>query len=363
VAAIFCGSDPASFSFRPYGSGYLNPVLGALALLGLARALLRYRSDSARFLLMALALGLAPAFLTRLTEYFRMAHVIPFILLSALVGLELLLEATTPVRRTAAALCMMAISIPCDLAHLVRVREHGGRLEAPWTNRSRSQSRAHAYSFLAELKRQNGPGLLLDNLAPQPADQSLSLAVHSWNVPLETGKTAWAAIYLELAFANGLKSHDPEGHVIPLWGNSPSESPMALYVRVCKGPCPTWIWRWENADRAFESVVRETIAHKEGRGRTRILRAMMDSATTFNGDRILTSLYWLRVSDYYRVQNAAGYYRPEILGPGDSKLLRGNLLNEEIRSLSRSISAYPIESSEKRLSELLVIQKLLEPIR
>ncbi len=359
VAAVFWGTPPSEFGYRPFWGGYLNPVLGAFAWMGILRAL-RRRDLPSTFLLAGIALGLATGFLSRLTEYFRITHAIPFFLWAVWEGLDEWLD-VLPVRRRRLGLTLLVLlSVGLDLTHMELSRDPAARPGAHWTNASRSQAQALAYRELEDCRAKWGPGAVLVQVSPEVYDQSLGVALHGWNtahLPEQAGKPPrWWAVYLERGFADALKDREPTGRVVPLPEDFHPDQPLALFIRPPgvggpDAPPDETAIRWINVDQAYEAVVRETIAHKEGPGRFRILKEIRGAEPSCRGDRVLEALDALRQAQYFHTQAVAGYYHPEILGPGDPVSLRVELLREEVGALERSVRALDVEPAQGYLRE------------
>ena len=357
IASIFWSGGTSGFGYRPIWGGYLNPVLGALVFAGLWGMVRQHRWRRLGFIGAGISLGLLPGFLTLLTEFLRTAHGAPFFLMAAFFGLASLLE-TLPARRRKVALALvLSSSVLLDGFHLEKAIALGARIDRPWTNGSRSESRARAFAALERLDRDQGPGAVLVDFAPDAGDQSLALAIDRWNqaVPgADISPPRWWAVYLEQGFAEALAKRLPSGQVIPLAEDLRPGPPMALFVQSLAGVPPSGVkdWRrWAGANQEYRRVVQETIAHKEGRGRVRILQALQQAQTVSKGDPVLEALEALRISEFYHVQAIAAYYHPEILGPGDPVSLRVELLREEAGALERSVQSLDAEPARGYLME------------
>jgi hypothetical protein len=172
----------------------------------------------------------------------------------------------------------------------------------------------------------------------------------------DPGRAAWGALLVERSFAESLAGRHPEGRVVPLAHGVDPGDPVLLIVDRRPGP---WFTAWWEADRSFAPVVREHIAHKEGKGRDRILRAIREAESGFGGEPVLTGLYWLRVAEFFHTHAVAAFYHPEILGPGDHRTLWLRLLEEETRALERSVAALPAEPARTRLREVRELSRTL----
>ena len=168
------------FSYNPFWGGFLNPLLAALALLGLLETA-RYRSRTEfKFLLACGLLLWLPQALSRGQEYIRAVPLIPVFLVLVALGFRRLmlhpLERKIPAGFLA--LALLVLSVGLDTYHLFGVY-HRWAVTVPnsgFTNKSLERKRA--YQIFDHAQQGWGPGLILNNLMDDINDQSLSLA--SW---------------------------------------------------------------------------------------------------------------------------------------------------------------------------------------
>jgi hypothetical protein len=367
LAAVFWGSS--SGGYRPFWGGFLNPIFGSLVLIGIWKAPSYAGKSGALFIYSFLLSGLLPGFLLSPTEYLRMIHMLPFLILTAFFGLKYLFETIDVSRRIVFWGSLLFLSSGLDITHLLKMREAWAHPNLDWSLQAKSPARARAFEVLKLL--QNGEkGWVLTNLAPNPEDFSLGLAGFSWS-PSDSQSAQWIALLLEKSWAQALLARHPLGCVFPL-GENPSKAPgqeLALfYLRKSGFDNPDfandgWVEQWRLANEAFTNVIRDSLQFKEGRKRLKILKDLLRALPTTRQDAVLESLMWFRISEFYKNQIIVVSYNRRLLNSHPLAPSNAAFLAKRIEALRHSYALLPTTPVFSLLQETEATAKILRQNR
>lgn len=183
------------FCFGPLWGGFLNPILGALSLLGLAE----WRHPGLRkplgWVLAGSFLCLLPGLVSGNLEMFRIGLALPFAFFWAALGATRL--ARTSRRWPLLALCLALGSFFLDLYHLAGPYRQWA---VPRADNAffKSPERYRSFPILEEQARERGPGLILTQFVPNVSDQSLLVAAFPFNAAvnhhLDPSRSQWMAV-------------------------------------------------------------------------------------------------------------------------------------------------------------------------
>lgn len=174
--ALFWGSRlPLNyFAYRPWGGGFLNPLLATFIFWGFLE--LFRRREWKRFLTgLGIFLWLVlPGLVSGGADVHRVAQVCPFLLFFAAFGLVQWLGSLSASWRVWALAAILLFSSAWDFNRLF------GDYHSLWTHpkdnwfASKSVERMRAFQILEPLAKAQGPGFVISELVPDLFDQSLS---------------------------------------------------------------------------------------------------------------------------------------------------------------------------------------------
>jgi hypothetical protein len=300
LSVYFWGPAPSPFfSYNPLWGGFLNPVLGALALLGLLEAA-RYRSRVEIKFLAACGLWLwLPQALSRGQEYIRAVPLIPVFL--ALVALGFRRWMVHPRARAVPAgflaLALLALSVGLDAHHLFGAYHRWAVAVSDTGFTNKSLERKRAYALFEQVQQDWGPGLILANLVDDINDQSLSLASWRFNAVENPGAPAprvpWVGILCNVHYRDYLARRFPRARWAWLASDVFRENGglMAgvIPVDAANGPA---LQRWVLAEKAMRVFASDVINTQLSPGAQGLASRMEIDYPLFRGDPFLESCYW-----------------------------------------------------------------------
>ena len=294
VSSLFWQMPPGHFSYQPAWGGLLDPVLGALFLLGLWVLLRAWREPLCLWLLGALVLFFVPGTLTHDVEPFRNLPLIPFLGVVCCAGAALLLQSLPRPRRGLYLSALVLAFAGLDFYHLA-VRYH--RLwdqVSTWKGYAKPLERYRAYQRLESLRLEEGPGLIYSNFMPGLCDQTLSVADHAFNAAenpdLDFHQAKWCAVLANANYKPFLERRFPQGRAFFLSdGLDAQDGGEMLWVMPVTVGDAVDLSRWQAANQAFCCFPGRYYG---------ILRDNLASAyPAYRTDPFLESCYWEKLAD------------------------------------------------------------------
>lgn len=297
--ALFWGSRLSSnlFAYRPFWGGFLNPLLGVLCLGGVI-ALWRMKPGFSPWKWAGVFFVLIlPGFLTGGLDAHRIVQVQPFLLFTAAAGLFALLTRVSGAWRWPLLGVILLVSAALDHHHLFDV------YHSVWTKPSgdafnyKSLEYARAYSTLREIRKKDGPGIILTQLVPDTFDQSLEVATHSFNVLSDPEANPWgahwAALVINVNYEAYLQKVFPDARF--QWLSTDAGRPDGGWV-LAVIPVPSArhevLARWIEADRGIAEMAGLVYDNHDWKPRGPVLEALRSRYFLFQGDPFLESTYW-----------------------------------------------------------------------
>ncbi len=294
---------PNFFAYRPWGGGFLNPILSAFFFFGAFNLL--YRKDGAGLLtgLGIFLLLVFPGLITGGADAHRIAQVCPFLLFAAAFGLVRWLEGFSPPWRTTALVGVLLVSSAWDLQRLL------GEYHSLWTHpkdnwfASKSVERMRAFQILQPLAQAQGPGFVICDLVPDLFDQSLSDLAFPFNAgvnpAIPPGKAGWAALFINENYREFLQKVFPRARWLNLSGDvdRPNGGFMLGLIPL---PCanPGELNRILVADQASRQLVDATFDNHDWKPRGPILQGLFARyRDNFQGDPFLEACFFEKVAE------------------------------------------------------------------
>jgi hypothetical protein len=310
--ALFWGSRlPLNiFAYRPWGGGFLNPVLTTFFFWGAFSPI--YQRQWGKFLagLGAFLLLTLPGLITGGLDAHRIALVCPFLLFVAAFGLVQWLRNLSAFWKTWVLAGVLLLSTGWDFQRLF------GDYHSLWTHpkdnwfASKSVERLRAFQILEPLAESRGPGYVISELVPDLFDQSLSDLTFPFNLcenpSLSPARAQWAALLINVNYQEFLEKLFPEAQWIPLAGGV--ERPDGgLMLGLIPLPCPQaeMLNRIVAADEASHQLADTTFDNHDWKPRGPILQGLFTRYQNyFRGNPFLEACFFEKVAEQeYRDKN------------------------------------------------------------
>ncbi len=294
LSSIFWGASKKNYSYQPVWGGLLNPVLGALFLLGIGAMIKTWRNPFSQWILLGLFLFFVPGVLTHDIEPFRILPLIPFLLVGCVRGLSLLLSKLSPQKSSLWVLIFTISFAGLDFYHLADRYHHLWDLESTWIGYAKPMEFYRAYLILDKIRENQGPGLIYSEFKPGLCDQTLMVADHSFNAAqnpdLSFSAARWAAVLVNVNYQPFLRRRFPEGKAFFLSaGLTVPDGGEMLWVMPVNGANVKTLSYWQAASQSFCCF--------PGRY-TSILRENLEKAyPSFHQDAFLESCFWEKLAD------------------------------------------------------------------
>ncbi len=338
VGSLFWGVDPEHCTYQPVWGGFLNPVLGALFLLGIAAAVRRFREGRNAWLLAAFVLWLMPGLLTKDLETFRLVPVMPVLFVLVWEGLSRLLGGD-PTRNLRIVLAVAALSFALDANHLFNV--YAKRWDVPryWTGHSKSLARARAFSLLEAKAHTQGPGLVYTRFVPGLPDPTLEVAVYEFNAvdnpAVKPYLCRWAAFLVNTNYEGALKQAYPFGRGFPLdtEGVSPDGGWTLFITPLLDGKVRQDLEAWTRVHREMTPYWRDAMNYVYGTDYARYLPALENAFGKDLPDPLLTALRAEIESD--------ALFKSDTLAARPQEGVSGKPFGRSVQALSKALQTGP----------------------
>jgi len=306
------GSGFAVFNYGPSWGGFLNPLLGALFLLGLVEIFRSRRSPLLLGFAGAFVLLTLPGFVTRSPEMVRIALTFPAVLFIALLGLGILLPSVPSRRRFLVFGLIAFLSAGLDTYHLWGP----ARRQLVPTTINPHAWQARVDQTLLEWKNKEGPGLIFtrflgDTLNIYYNHQGLFIASYPFNAmenPRLNPQTArWAALIVSHSQQKALKQSFPDLIWVDLtaWRQIGSPDGIGLALFHPRPEDRPRLETWREADRRFRWIMGRVLKHPDTMNPRYAfldfyLRELVRNEADLKKDPFLYSVLWEKI-DHLRV--------------------------------------------------------------
>jgi hypothetical protein len=300
VQVLFWGMPPGVHSYQPLWGGFLDPLSGALVMLGIL-ALFRKNGDGRlRWAGTAFLLLLVPGLLSLGYMPFRVVLVAPFLALFAAIGFRFLFPEDHG-RGRMTILLAFAVLVMTGW-HLFAV--YGGSWDhrRTWDDYVKSPERMKAYRILEGTERREGPGVILTGWVPGQSDETLDYASYRFNAArnprLDPSRAGWGALMVNVHYQPLLVSLFPAGRSHRL-SESRVDGGWMLFVAPLEGPDrPRWD-AWVRAHRSLRAFTDRNLRYVAGEPYAEVLSVFADAWPLHRGDPLLRALFWEKAADLY----------------------------------------------------------------
>jgi 4-amino-4-deoxy-L-arabinose transferase-like glycosyltransferase len=283
-------------AYAPVEGGFLNPLLGAFFWMGLVEMWRLRRHRLIQWVAATFGLFLLPGILSMNLETFRVAQVLPLLLLITALGTHSFLI-STPQRWLPLFLLLLIPSTAFDFLMLstpyVNVESHPEDFGRPL----KSMERYRAFQVLEALQKEQGPGLIFTNFETQSYNEpTLSMMTYPFNAARNTAlfpeDCRWAAVFVNIHYEPFLRKRFPEGQWLRVSrGLDLSNGGEMLGLLPVTTQNQKTFLRWFQAHQAFQEADQERFFQNNGR-LTAPLKTLKAAYASVHGDPFLESVYW-----------------------------------------------------------------------
>ena len=307
---LFWGKQGATFHYGPIGEGFLNPLSGALFLLGFTTLFRLRPAVFSLWCMAAFALFGLPAVLSNDFEDMRVVQWIPLVAILIGLGLKDLSEGFAKGRRNWVLAGLLLFSASLDAYHLFVNYPRYTFSNPEYYAHHRSPEFYQAYEILRRADASSGPGLILLKFDPDPFDQTLFVATYGFNgaenPSLDPATEKWAAILVNIHELPYLRWQFPNGKWAWLSnGFHRMDGGLLLGILPVTGQTKDKLERWMEADQSLSELVYKVMERGVDQDQSQMLSLMDKAYPLFKGDRLLESRYW-RIRAVH--ETAAGHW-------------------------------------------------------
>ncbi len=299
VGAVFWMGWKGYFSYGPAWGGLLNPVTGGFFFTGLLALFRHRRHPAAGPMGWAVLIGFVPILFSGMFNVFHLVHLVPLVYGVVVLGFLQLAESLPKGKVKLLLGGLLMLSMGLDGMNL-----HYTSLDIDTVNPAQKPAvDVKAWEILRGIAEKEGPGLFFSSFNVDPSRPPfLEVACAAfdglYNPRIPEGKCAWAALIENVNYQPCLSRQFPGGRFFWLSkDHPPSDGGMMLWVHPLE-PAPAQAFdKWKQAAWALVPFQEDNVMKNDGAG-GRILLADLDRAyPAFQGDPLLESFYWEKVSD------------------------------------------------------------------
>ncbi len=304
VTSLFWGPLEPRADYGPVWGGLLNPLLGSCFFTGLLELALNWRKKTSWFIALALILGLLPGLLSvDYVEFYRVIQIMPFLLLTAALGIKKLLGRTAPKNQTAVLALLLVFSTGLDLFHLFKPRLENFMPFRTGALKGIDDQNFKIYQMLESAGQESGPGLVFTDFLLLNHGHTLSTAAYSFNIlsnpHLRNSKARWAAVIANREYEPFLSKRFP-GAQWRIVGTDPSGEDLTVGIIPITAPNQSLWEKWIKADFFFHFLQRQSDGMFNNKTRYfETLQRLPEGYSLVQGDPFLESIYGEWVAQYY----------------------------------------------------------------
>jgi hypothetical protein len=300
VSSLFWGVG--SGTWFPHTGGYLNVLLSAFCLIGFIE-LFRFKHFGLfRAYLAGLILFMLPGLLSRDFEGHRILLVLPLLLWTTVVGLQVLLIKIPKSRQLLVLILLLGLSFVLDFK----------RVNNPLANQLRSEpiinERRLSYETLKPLADHYGPGLIFTEFIPNTTDYSLSCFSYSFNAAfnpkLSPEKAQWVSIFTADYYQNDLSERFPQLR----WVSLPEDKHHVLALMPLTDETRKVFLSWLPFYRFEMNLDEQFVDNPSGKSRDFLLKQMMEFYPSLPKDPFIQSCYFQKLFYLYSAEKT---FNPE----------------------------------------------------
>lgn len=302
LSAIFWGLGPEFHTYQPFWGGFLNPVLDALFLMGLAEIIKNAKIPLYRFLLAALIFFFLPALLTQTLEPFRLLPMLPILLAVTALGWGCLCRGLPKNKIIPATTLLLVFSFGLDFYHLAGPYHRNWDDPQHWRNSLKSIERYRAYVILKKTASENGPGMIFSDFVPGNCDPTLTLADYSFNAAknpsLKQDQAQWTAVLANIHYQSFLAQRFPGSQAYPLSKDlRGGDGGLMLWIAPLSTLNRPIVNKWQEASQSLLPFIDQCLSYVHGKPFQPVLDSLAKVYPCFEGDPFLESVYWEKTAD------------------------------------------------------------------
>jgi hypothetical protein len=298
-----------------YG-GMLNPLWGAVFLLGLLQMIKDRSSKLIQWVGLAFLLGMLPGLLSMNVEMFRVAAALPFLLFTTVLGLAGLLTRVPPGRRVILLTALFILGAGIDGWRILKSQGPPSGKPSEDTEGVLPLADLRAYGILKEASDRLGPGWIFTEFTENPYDQSLFDATYAFNAAenprLQPNRARWAGLLTNVHYLPFLSPRFPGAAWYRLGGNLPGDQGMLLGMIPLTEKTLEPLGRWTQAHHYFRSLGWAINSISEDRTYAAAEGLFVQKPALVGEDPFLESCYWERRAEFYYSYNFHLHYQDQL---------------------------------------------------
>jgi hypothetical protein len=290
----------------PFGSnwgGLLNPVLTSLSLVGFLQILRCWTPFQITCSFGCFFLSLIPGLLSQNLELYRLSQTIPYVFLSATIGVQAIMIHRLNLRGIILAILLCLSSFGLDIYNYFY--RYCDLNSAPLGQQWRIEQFYDAYTVLADLSRQNGSLYVFSEFNPDYDNKTLDAACYPFDVlqnpSLFGSKPRWAALICNSQYSHYLIGKFPGLRWKVLkkeTRGTDNQKPFGIFIIPTSQIPPDMLAHWIKTDEIYR-VVDFEIRNKRPRDLwAGFLESHPALVSLFPHDPFLTAVYWEKMGLY-----------------------------------------------------------------
>ena len=302
LSSLFWGADPSIRTYGPIWGGFFNPIISAFFLLGFLELIQRWHQPIYLALIGAFIIFISPGFITRDLETFRIAMILPVVLVIASIGL-LRLYYFFPKRKLLILVFFFSISLLLDANHFRLYHDQWKSIDT-WRGYAKSIERFRAYQILKTTELKEGPGIVFSDFSPGLEDQTLSAVDGNFNVAENPHLTLvdahWAAVLVNVNFRPFLDHRFGISNAYALSSDlNASDGGWMLWIVPLTTNNKITFQHWLNASSALKPFIDLNMGYIFNSSLQESLDLLLKAYPYFKNDPFLESCFWEKMADVY----------------------------------------------------------------
>jgi len=286
-AVLIWGAYEKDPAYTPVWGGFLNPLLGAFFFLGIGEMVRRWRSGLVQWVATAFLLFLLPGAFSPNLETFRIAQVMPLLLVVTAFGIHPFVASFSNARRVWALVGVLTLTGIFDFGQLAKPYQEPEEHPQDFGRPLKSLEKFQTYRAFLKDK-----GLLLSHFEPNAMNDP-TLSVMTEGIPVLSGDPARTLVSMDPHYAPFLKARFPKMGWVSLPEGIGTHGLALLMDDANRAVSLTW----NLAHEAFLKADLARFAQNSGPlvGPVSILAR---AYPRIQGDPFLESVYWDKMAAY-----------------------------------------------------------------
>jgi hypothetical protein len=304
---IFWRGSSDEYWYKPVWGGLVNPILGALAGVGMLESLKNSSQALYRWFCVSFIVFLLPGMLGEGFEFYRVIPVLAVLIPIISLGWARLTQEFSSRWSAAILLLLMSPSLALDFHQLMDIYPHLWDSPAYWSKQIKSINQYRAYNILRSKSLSDGPGLIFSDFVPGYQDQSLNLADDQFNGVnndrLDWQKAKWAALVINVNYQPFLAKRFGSGKTYWLSKdlNTADGGWMLWVIDITDANRPIFN-QWRIASRALNDYIYQYFlkpSPMDDSSFSKVLETFSGIYPLFKNDSFLEAFYWEKKADLF----------------------------------------------------------------